>query len=119
MRHSSLPSCGCLFATRPAACDSSRQRPALAPCNSLSPLSHAHPRLSLSGFSVQGDIGCSGMVGVPRVQPLNDYRLLFMVKKGLDTYLKNNKVGGLVVLGQAAVLHCCIAAPAVPTAFFD
>jgi hypothetical protein len=32
------------------------------------------------------------MVGTPRVQPLNDYRLLFMVKKGLDTYLINNKV---------------------------
>lgn len=32
------------------------------------------------------------MVGVPRVQPLNDYRLVFMIKKGLDTYLTNNKV---------------------------
>ena len=40
----------------------------------------------------RGDLGCLGIVGAPRVQPLNDYRLLFMVKKGLDTYLKNNKV---------------------------
>jgi hypothetical protein len=32
------------------------------------------------------------MVGVPRVQPLNDYRLVFMVQKGLTTYLIDNKV---------------------------
>ncbi|PSC75054.1 hypothetical protein C2E20_1724 [Micractinium conductrix] len=45
-----------------------------------------------SGCETQGDMGCAGMLGVPRPQPLNDYRLLFMVKKGLDAYLKKNKV---------------------------
>lgn len=40
----------------------------------------------------QGDLGCAGLLGAPRVQPLNDYRLVFMVKKGLDQYLANNNV---------------------------
>ncbi|KAL4422920.1 hypothetical protein ABPG75_009117 [Micractinium tetrahymenae] len=42
--------------------------------------------------SDRGDIGCAGMVGAPRVQPLNDYRLIFMVKKGLDEYMAKNQV---------------------------
>ncbi|PSC74075.1 aluminum-activated malate transporter 10 [Micractinium conductrix] len=40
----------------------------------------------------RGDLGCSGLLGVPRPQPLNDYRLLFMIKMGLDSYMKQNKV---------------------------
>ncbi|KAL4437779.1 hypothetical protein ABPG77_005691 [Micractinium sp. CCAP 211/92] len=35
----------------------------------------------------QGDLGCNSVLGAPRVQPLNDYRLIFMVKKGLDEYM--------------------------------
>ena len=48
-----------------------------------------------------GDVGCARRFGAPRVQPLNDYRLLFMVKKGLDTYLKNNNVSRLSILQLA------------------
>jgi len=48
---------------------------------------------------VQGDMGCAGMLGVPRPQPLNDYRLIFMVKKGLDQYMANNKVRRCCVAG--------------------
>ena len=53
--------------------------------SSLTPL----PYLCLQS---SGDQGCASMVGVPRVQPLNDYRLLYMVHKGLETYLKANNV---------------------------
>lgn len=41
---------------------------------------------------LQGDVGCAGNLGVPKVQPLNDYRLIFFVKKGLDQYMARNKV---------------------------
>jgi len=45
------------------------------------------------------------MVGVPRVQPLNDYRLIFMVKKGLDQYMANNKVRRGCVYTRAACME--------------
>ncbi|PSC68210.1 hypothetical protein C2E20_8205 [Micractinium conductrix] len=42
--------------------------------------------------SPPGDVGCGTLVGAPKAQPLNDYRLLFTVKKGLDAYMTRNKV---------------------------
>ena len=34
-----------------------------------------------------GDLGCRALYGAPRVQPLNDYRLIYFVKKCLDAYI--------------------------------
>lgn len=48
------------------------------------------------------------MLGVPRVQPLNDYRLIFMVKKGLDDYMAKNGVrAGLAALGSRCQVLLC------------
>lgn len=35
----------------------------------------------------RGDLGCRALYGAPRVQPLNDYRLIYFVKKCLDSYI--------------------------------
>ena len=35
----------------------------------------------------RGDLGCAAFYGSPRVQPLNDYRLIYFVKKCLDAYI--------------------------------
>ena len=38
-------------------------------------------------FLQKGDLGCRALYGAPRVQPLNDYRLIYFVKKCLDAYI--------------------------------
>ncbi len=45
-------------------------------------VNHMHP-----SFPQKGDLGCRALYGAPRVQPLNDYRLIFFVKKCLDAYI--------------------------------
>ena len=35
----------------------------------------------------KGDLGCQALYGAPRTQPLNDYRLIYFVKKCLDAYI--------------------------------
>ena len=59
---------------------------------SFVPFDHVSGASTLSHMQQGGDQGCAQLLGAPRVQPLNDYRLLFMVQKGLATYLKANNV---------------------------
>ncbi|PRW45573.1 lysosomal Pro-X carboxypeptidase-like [Chlorella sorokiniana] len=45
-----------------------------------------------SGDSQNSDLGCRALYGAPRVQPLNDYRLIYFVKKCLDAYIAKYRV---------------------------
>ncbi|KAI7838650.1 hypothetical protein COHA_007576 [Chlorella ohadii] len=47
---------------------------------------------SVCGSTMKGDLGCRALYGAPRVQPLNDYRLIFFVKKCMDAYIAKHRV---------------------------
>ena len=42
----------------------------------------------------KGDLGCRALYGAPRTQPLNDYRLIYFVKKCLDAYIVSDCLPG-------------------------
>ena len=55
--------------------------------NKASPPTATRPLLPRPLQKQKGDMGCLSLFGAPRVQPLNDYRLLYFVKKCLDAYM--------------------------------
>ncbi|PRW45472.1 hypothetical protein C2E21_6076 [Chlorella sorokiniana] len=74
----------------PPPTDGSYEDPAVAREGNYNML--ASSSCSVCGGGGASDLGCSALYGAPRVQPLNDYRLIYFVKKCLDAYIAKYRV---------------------------